>query len=103
MDFSVRIGHSYNFTSTNLLKESGQGTQSFDATYLEGVLGFFLAADEKSSFRLSFGYGAQGYKFNQKVLGMANEGVYTQSERDKFTQFLTVSFGYTYYLGATKN
>lgn len=103
VDVSLRLGHSYNFVQSNLLKDTGESTRSFDASYIEGVLGFFLAADEKSSFRLSLGYGGQGYTFDQTMVGMPNKGVYTESESNKFTQFFTLTFGYTYYISSAKN
>jgi len=63
---------------------------------LEPSLGFVVTADDHSSYRWVVSYTAQKYDFNPALLGFKSDN--SSSNSNAFTQFLTVGFGYTYYI-----
>lgn len=97
MDFSLIGGYNLNWINTDLNKKVRGKSYQFDCGFLEPTVGFILTATEHSSFRLTAGYTFQGYIFTPFMLGTMMDGGWEPSEFERTAQFMTFSFGYTYY------
>ena len=72
-------------------------TNSNESMLVEPTLGLILSADERSSYRFTFGYNFQGYGFRPSFIGVNTNSGWDPSGFNKLTQYLIVGFGYTHY------
>ena len=95
VDLNVKIGQStLIFDTDNNRKLSKLPTMNVFS--VEPSIGFVVTADDQSSYRWVVSYTAQKYDFKPTLLGFAPDN--STSSNNTFTQFLTVGFGYTYYI-----
>lgn len=102
MDFALKVGYNYYAVKTDLNTLKRGGDYTFDAGFVEPLVGFIVTATEHSSFRLTVGYTFQAFKFHPSKLGTEMNGGWEPKEFDKSAQFLTFGLGYTYYFGNNK-
>jgi hypothetical protein len=98
VDLNVKIGQStLIFYSDNNRKISKLPTMN--VLTVEPSIGFVVTADDQSSYRWVVSYTAQKYNFDPTLLGFVKDvSTANSSPATSFTQFLTVGFGYTYYI-----
>ena len=96
-DFSVKIGYTENFATSNLNKEQGFNPRQIGSGFIEPSIGLILSADEQNSYRLNITYCIQGYQFSPQTIGINSNGGYDPNVFKSPTQFLVFGFGYTYY------
>ena len=95
VDLNVKIGQStLIFDTDNNRKLSKLPTMNVFS--VEPSIGFVVTADDQSSYRWVVSYTAQKYDFKPTLLGFIPDN--STSINNTFTQFLTVGFGYTYYI-----
>jgi|APGre2960657468_1045069.scaffolds.fasta_scaffold23441_3 hypothetical protein len=98
IDLNVKIGQStLIFDSDNNRKLSKLPTMNIFV--VEPSICFVVTADDQSSYRWVVSYTAQKYNFDPTLLGFVKDvSTANSSPATSFTQFLTVGFGYTYYI-----
>lgn len=105
VDFSVKLGKSQLvFDTDNNHKLSSLPTAN--VYFIEPSLGFVITADDQSSYRWVLGYGVQKYTFVPTLLGFdksanpasSSENINLLSRIAGYTSYLTIGFGYTYYI-----
>lgn len=105
VDFNIKMGRSrliFDSDNNHLLPE----LPTLDVYFVEPSIGFVITADDQSSYRWVLGYTGQKYRFYPTQLGFdksANQSTNTQnlnlfSTIANYSQFLTIGFGYTYYI-----
>jgi len=103
MDFALKVGYNYYSIDTDLNDLKRGGPYTFDAGFVEPLVGFIVTATEHSSFRLTVSYTFQGYTFSPYKLGTEMNGGWEPKEFNRSAQFLTFGLGYTYYIGKNNN
>ena len=101
VDFGVKIGYLFNGSVVEETNPEGDiianHTNSNESILVEPTLGLILSADERSSYRLTFGYNIQGYGFKPSFIGVNTNSGWDPTGFNKLTQYLIVGFGYTHY------
>jgi hypothetical protein len=96
-DMGIKMGYAITYFSTTENEKFGQNPVIIESPYLCPTIGLALAADEFTSYRLSIGYVIQGFRFQPGYLGFQSDAGYDVSTFKRFTQYLSIGFGYTYY------
>lgn len=104
-DFGLKVGRSLLLFDSDVNHENGGSVPKQLTYYVEPSFGIVLSADEFTSFRWVLGYAIQKYRFTPTLLGFANSSNYTFktgqnffSRLQNYTQYLTVGFGFSYYI-----
>jgi hypothetical protein len=95
VDLNVKIGQSTLIFDTDNNRKLSK-LPIMNVLSVEPSIGFVVTADDQSSYRWVVSYTAQKYDFKPTLLGFAADN--SSSSTNTFTQFLTVGFGYTYYI-----
>ncbi len=96
IDVNVKIGPSKLIFDTDYNRKLDK-LPSLNVLTIEPSVAFVVTADEQSSYRWIVSYANQKYDFKSSLLGFA-PGKLNTNPTSSITQFLTVGFGYTYYI-----
>jgi hypothetical protein len=102
-DFGIRAGQVYSFVVSDALSSQGLSPKRVSSLYLEPNIGLILTSDVNQSFRLSIGLPIYGYTFSPQLIGLEGDFGYGPEEYVKNSSYLSVGFGYTYYLNGKKS
>jgi hypothetical protein len=102
-DFGIRAGQVYSFVVSDALSSQGLSPKRVSSFYLEPNIGLILTSDVNQSFRLSIGLPIYGYTFSPQLIGLEGDFGYGPEEYVKNSSYLSVGFGYTYYLNGKKS
>ncbi|MBI1836661.1 MAG: hypothetical protein HYR91_05295 [Flavobacteriia bacterium] len=98
-DFGVKIGYGQTvFKDSLLVDQYSSKMYSISSINLTPMIGFKLMADEANAFSFTFGYTFNDFNFYPARLGYTPQG-YTLVDFQGSTQFMTVGFGYTHFIG----
>ena len=104
-DFGLKVGRSILLFDSDVNHENGASIPKLATFYIEPSFGIVLSADEFTSFRWVLGYAIQKYRFTPTMLGFDNSSSYAFktgqnffSRLQNYTQYLTVGFGFSYYI-----
>lgn len=96
LDINVKIGQSkLIFDSDYNRKLSKLPTKN--VVFIQPSIAFVVTADDRSSYKWILSYTFENYNFNPTLLGFP-KGVLNASDNSTFTKYLSVGFGYTYYI-----
>lgn len=99
LDFGVKFGYNQLlFKDSLLVDDYPKKEYTINALNMTPMLGLKLLADNANSYSFTFGYTFQDYNFFPGRLGYPNNG-YSEKDMRGSTQFLTVGFAYTHYIG----
>jgi len=102
-DIGIRAGQVMSFAVSDALISQGISSNRVTSFYLEPNIGLILTSDVNQSFRLSIGLPIYGYTFNPQLIGLEGDFGYGPEEFVKNSSYLSVGFGYTYYLNGKKS
>jgi hypothetical protein len=102
-DIGLRAGWVRSYVVSDALVQLGQSPQMREGIYLEPNISLVLTADVNQSFRLTIGYPLYAYPFSPQLIGIEGNMGYDPLEFEKNSTFLSVGFGFTYYLNGKKS
>lgn len=102
-DIGLRAGWVRSYILSDALEELQQSPQIREGLYLEPNISLILTADVNQSFRLTIGYPLYAYPFSPQLIGIEGNMGYDPIEFVKKSTFLSIGFGYTYYLNGKKS
>jgi hypothetical protein len=102
-DIGLRAGWVRSYILSDALEELQQSPQIREGLYLEPNVSLILTADVNQSFRLTIGYPLYAYPFSPQLIGIEGNMGYDPIEFVKKSTFLSIGFGYTYYLNGKKS
>lgn len=102
-DIGLRAGWVRSYILSDALEELQQSPQIREGLYLEPNISLILTADVNQSFRLTIGYPLYAYPFSPQLIGIEGNMGYDPIEFEKKSTFLSIGFGYTYYLNGKKS
>jgi hypothetical protein len=102
-DLGLRAGWVRSYVVSDALTELGQSPQIREGIYFEPNMSFILTSDVNQSFRLTIGLPIYAYPFSPQLIGIEGNMGYDPLEFERNSSFLSVGFGYTYYLNGKKS
>ncbi|MFM8597251.1 MAG: hypothetical protein ACKOBN_09220 [Flavobacteriales bacterium] len=102
-DMGIRIGQVLSFSVSDALATQGLSPKKITSYYIEPNISFILTSDVNQSFRLSVGLPIYGFTFDPQLIGLEGDFGYGPEEFRKNSTYLSVGFGYTYYLNGKKS
>jgi len=102
-DIGLRAGWVRSFVVSDALSTKDQSPTIKEGFYIEPNLSLILSSDVNQSFRLTIGYPFYGVAFSPQLIGIEGNMGYDMSEFTKNSSFLSIGFGYTYYLNGKKS
>jgi len=102
-DIGIRAGWVRSYVVSDALAELGQSPQIREGVYFEPNISFILTSDVNQSFRLTMGVPIYSYAFSPQLIGIEGNMGYDPLEFERNSSFLSVGFGYTYYLNGKKS
>ena len=102
-DIGLRAGWVRSYVVSDALAEQGQSPQIREGLYVEPNISLVLTADVNQSFRLTIGYPLYAYPFSPQLIGIEGNMGYDPIEFERNSNFLSVGFGFTYYLNGKKS
>jgi hypothetical protein len=102
-DIGIRAGWVRSYVVSDALTELGQSPQVREGIYFEPNLSLILTSDVNQSFRLTIGIPIYSYGFSPQLIGIEGNMGYDPQEFERNSSFLSVGFGYTYYLNGKKS
>lgn len=102
-DIGLRAGWVRSYVVSDALAELGENPQIREGLYLEPNISFILSSDVNQSFRLILGYPIYAYPFAPELIGIEGNMGYDPIEFQRNSTFLSVGFGFTYYLNGKKS
>ena len=102
-DIGLRVGAVRSYVVSDQLTAQGITAKEVNSFYIEPNVSLILSSDVNQSFRLSIGLPIYGYSFKPQLIGLESDFGYGPEEYLKNSTFLSVGFGYTYYLNGKKS
>jgi hypothetical protein len=96
LDLNIKLGQSSLIFDTDKNRKLGK-LPSLNVFTVEPSIGFVVTADDRSSYRWVVSYTTQKYDFRPTLLGFTKDNS-SNNESSSYTNFLSVGFGYTYYI-----
>ncbi len=98
-DFGLKIGYQQTTFKDSLLgKDYSSESYSINSINMTPMVTFKLMADEANSYGFTIGYTFNDFNFYPARLGFTPQG-FTSEDFQGSTQFMTVGFSYTHYIG----
>lgn len=99
IDFGVKLGYNQNlFQDSALVAEYPSKKYNLGCMTMTPMFALKLMADNANSYSFTLGYTFQDYTFFPGRLGYPSQGL-SNDQVTGSTQFLTLGFGYTHYIG----
>lgn len=99
VEYSIRAGYSYNFSSTNFCKEELGRAKMTNSWMIEPGFTLSYVIDERNAWTLChLSYSFYDFRFNEEFVCVENLPGFNQERLSGRTSFLTFGFGYTHYL-----
>lgn len=100
IDAGLKLGYGKTTFKDSLvaIDHGGNRSYSINALSLTPTVSFKLMADNANAFSFTIGYSLQDFNFYPGRLGYSPQG-YSGTDFQGSTQFLSVGFGYTHYIG----
>lgn len=102
-DIGLRAGWVRSYVVSDALAELGQSPHTREGIYLEPNISLVLSSDVNQSFRLTIGYPIYAYPFSPQLIGIEGNMGYDPIQFERNSTFLSVGFGFTYYLNGKKS
>lgn len=102
-DIGLRAGWVRSYVVSDALTLQDLSPTIKEGIYIEPNISLILSSDVNQSFRLTIGYPFYGVAFSPQLIGIEGNMGYDPNEFTKHSSFLSIGFGYTYYLNGKKS
>lgn len=96
IDVNLKIGQSKLIFDTDYNRKLSK-LPALNVLSIQPSVAFVVTADDHSSYKWVLSYTNENYNFNSTYLGFPS-GTLNSSDNSSFTKYLSVGFGYTYYI-----
>jgi hypothetical protein len=102
-DIGLRAGWVRTYVVSDALALQELSPTIKEGFYVEPNVSLILSSDVNQSFRLTIGFPIYGVAFSPQLIGIEGNMGYNPEEFTKNSSFLSIGFGYTYYLNGKKS
>ncbi|MEY4805261.1 MAG: hypothetical protein RL331_1787 [Bacteroidota bacterium] len=102
-DIGLRAGWVRSYVVSDALALQELSPTIKEGVYVEPNVSLILSSDVNQSFRLTIGFPIYGLAFSPQLIGIEGDMGFDPVEFSKNSSYLSIGFGYTYYLNGKKS